>query len=86
MTAALQSMHLPLLTHSEMVCFQRCPREHHYKYRLLRRAQSETHALVFGKLIDECLQVWWGDAAWRAAYVAMAKKLLSLLDDASCPA
>lgn len=56
MTAPTQP---PLLTHSEMVCFQRCPREHHYRYRLLRRAQSEGNALIFGKLIDECLQVWW---------------------------
>lgn len=42
-----------------MACFQRCPREHHYRYRLLRRAQSDGYALMFGKLIDECLSVWW---------------------------
>lgn len=50
---------IALLTHSEMACFQRCPREHHYRYRLLRRAQSDGYALMFGKLIDECLSVWW---------------------------
>src|SRR5574341_79233 len=50
---------LPLLTHSEIQCFQRCPREHHYRYRLRRRPKAEAHALRFGHIFDESLQTWW---------------------------
>lgn len=50
---------LPLLTHSEIQCYQRCPREHHYRYRLRRRPRAEAHALRFGHIFDESLQTWW---------------------------
>lgn len=50
---------LPLLTHSEIQCFQRCPREHHYRYRLRRRPRAESQALRFGHVFDESLQTWW---------------------------
>lgn len=50
---------LPMLTHSEIQCFQRCPREHHYRYRLRRRPKTEAHALRFGHIFDESVQMWW---------------------------
>lgn len=50
---------LPLLTHSEIQTFQRCPREHHFSYRLLRRPKRVSHALMFGSAFDKLLQEWW---------------------------
>jgi hypothetical protein len=50
---------LPLLTHSEIQTFQRCPREHHYRFRLRRRPKTESHALRFGSIFDNALQTWW---------------------------
>jgi hypothetical protein len=57
--AKKEKRHLQLLTHSEMQCYQRCPREHFFRYTLRRRSRSEEAPLIFGRLIDECLQVWW---------------------------
>jgi hypothetical protein len=51
--------HLQLLSHSEIQCHQRCPREHYFRYELRRRPVVEAQPLVFGKLVDECLQAWW---------------------------
>jgi len=63
---------LPLLTHSEIQCFQRCPREHHYRYRLRRRPKADAHALRFGHVFDESLQAWWqaGPLHGRDAMIA----------------
>lgn len=63
-----------LLSHSELQCFQRCPREHHFRYRLLRRPQIEEQPLAFGKLVDESLQAWW-EAGPLHGYDAMMKRL-----------
>lgn len=52
--------HLELISHSEIQCHQRCPREHHYRYRLRRRPVVEEAPLIFGKIVDGCLQAWWG--------------------------
>jgi hypothetical protein len=61
---------LPLLTNSEMRTFRRCPREHHYSYRLGYRPVKRADALRFGSLIHTGLEVWWKttdlDAALRA--------------------
>lgn len=54
-----QKRHLRLISHSEIQCHQRCPREHYYRYELRRRPDVEEAPLVFGKLIDESLQAWW---------------------------
>lgn len=64
---------LPLLTHSEIQCFQRCPREHHYRYRLRRRPRAEAHALRFGKVFDESLQTWWSVGPLHGLEAANAK-------------
>jgi hypothetical protein len=64
---------LPLLTHSEIQCFQRCPREHHYRYRLRRRPRTESHALRFGHIFDEALQTWWSVGPLHGREAANAK-------------
>lgn len=42
-----------LLTHSRMSCFQRCPREHQYRYELGIRPAGETKPLRMGSAIHE---------------------------------
>jgi radical SAM protein with 4Fe4S-binding SPASM domain len=64
---------LPLLTHSEIQCFQRCPREHHYRYRLRRRPKTEVHELRFGKVFDESLQAWWEAGPLHGREAMLAK-------------
>lgn len=62
---------LPLLTHSEIMCFQRCPREHHFRYRLLRRSKKISHALMFGSAFDKLLQEWWKSGPLHGRDVVM---------------
>lgn len=65
--------HLRVLTNSELATFRRCPREHYYRYRLLRRPLRTADALRFGTLIHKALEAWWsvnvnvaGDAGIQA--------------------
>lgn len=53
---------LRLLTQSEIQCFRRCAREHHYRYRLLYRLAEEPEPMRFGTLVHV------GIAAARASY------------------
>jgi len=77
-----EKRHLQLISHSEIQCFQRCPREHYYRYELRRRSLIEEAPLVFGKLVDDSLQSWWaagplhGKAAMleRLEQLALAEK------------
>lgn len=56
------TLHLPLLTTSELKVFRRCVREHHYAYRLgMRSVRDDAEALRFGSLIHLGLE-----AIWRA--------------------
>lgn len=51
--------HLPVLTNSELRTFRRCAREHHYRYRLLRRPRRDADSLRFGTLFHAALEAWW---------------------------
>lgn len=46
------------ITNSELRCFWRCPREHHYRYELRYRARQDFEALRFGTLIHAGLEAW----------------------------
>lgn len=70
--------HLELISHSEIQCHQRCPREHHFRYRLRRRPVVEEAPLVFGKLVDRSLQAWW-EAGPLHGKVAMLARLDELV-------
>lgn len=70
--------HLELISHSEIQCHQRCPREHHFRYRLRRRPVVEEAPLVFGKIVDESLTAWW-EAGPLHGRVAMLAKLDELI-------
>lgn len=50
---------LRMISTSEAGCKRRCTREHHLRYRLLRRPNLEAHALRFGSLIHRGLEAWW---------------------------
>jgi hypothetical protein len=50
---------LAVVTNSEMTCFRRCQREHHYSYELGYRAVEDAEALRFGALWHAALEVWW---------------------------
>lgn len=62
-----------ILSHSQIATYQRCPREHHYRYILRRRPRVEAHALRFGKLFDQALQAWWLAGPMFARDAALAK-------------
>lgn len=53
------TVHLPIVSVSEMRCFRRCNREHHISYELGYRAIARAAALAFGTLIHKGLEVWW---------------------------
>jgi hypothetical protein len=53
---------LPVITTSEIQCFQRCARLHEYKYVLGYRAPEKAHALEFGTLVHAGLEKWWATA------------------------
>lgn len=53
------SLHLPVLTNSEMRTFRRCPREHEISYRLGIRPIRKADPLRFGSLIHVGLEAWW---------------------------
>lgn len=52
-------MKLPVITNSQMKCFRRCAREHHFAYELGYRSAHEEEALHFGDLIHKGLEAWW---------------------------
>ncbi len=57
---------LPVITTSQVKCFQRCQRLHWYKYILGYRAVERAHPLDFGTLVHVGLENWWltaGDLA-----------------------
>jgi len=62
-----------LLSHSQIATYQRCPREHHFRYILRRRPRVEAHALRFGKLFDQALQAWWLAGPMFARDAALSK-------------
>ncbi len=73
-----EKRHLELISHSEIQCHQRCPREHHFRYRLRRRPVVEEAPLVFGKIVDESLTAWWeaGPLHGRAAMLGRLDALV----------
>jgi len=50
---------LPMLTNSRLKCYRRCPREHHFSYRLGYRPAVEAEAMRFGTLFHRALEAWW---------------------------
>jgi hypothetical protein len=72
-------MNRRLLTHSEVACYERCPREWYFRYHLRRRPASESRAIVFGKIFDEALQAWWtaGPLTGRDAMLARLSEIVS---------
>lgn len=49
-----------LLTASRVACWQRCPRQHHYRYeQAIRPVAEDAEALVFGTRIHAGLEAWW---------------------------
>jgi hypothetical protein len=54
--------HLPVITTSEVRCFQRCRREHLLRYRMKLRPVVEQENLRFGSLVHKGLEAWW--RAW----------------------
>lgn len=76
---------LPIITTSEIQCFQRCQRLHEYKYILGYRAPEKAHALEFGSLVHTGLEKWWATAGddnetFGALKSAHEKSALSVLD------
>jgi PD-(D/E)XK nuclease superfamily len=53
------SSSLPLLTNSQMACFRKCQRLHHYRYDLGIRAIKTTEAQRAGTLVHNGLEGWW---------------------------
>lgn len=51
--------HLPIITTSEIQCFQRCQRLHEYKYVLGYRSPEKPQALGFGTVVHAGLEGWW---------------------------
>ena len=51
--------HLRVLTNSEIKTFRRCPREHHYAYRLGYRPVERAQPLRFGTLWHSMQERWW---------------------------
>jgi hypothetical protein len=48
-----------VVTNSQLKCFRRCQREHHYAYQLGYRVREDAEALRFGTLIHAGLEHWW---------------------------
>jgi hypothetical protein len=44
------------VSHSELACFRRCPREHHYRYVLRRESRTTAEALMVGRRIDTAIK------------------------------
>lgn len=64
MTAAIDltaRVHLRVLTNSEIKTFRRCPREHHYAYRLGYRPAVDAHPLRFGTAWHLMQESYWHD-------------------------
>ena len=65
------SIHLRVLTNSEMSTRRRCPREHHIAYELGYRPREDAESLRFGRAFHVGLEAWWKglglDAAIEAA-------------------
>jgi hypothetical protein len=53
---------LPVITTSQVKCFQRCQRLHWFQYDLGYRAIERAHALDFGTLVHVGLETWWATA------------------------
>lgn len=58
---------LKVVTNSELSCFRRCQREHHYAYRLGFRPLGDNDNLRFGSLWHAALEVWWRGEGLEAA-------------------
>jgi hypothetical protein len=50
---------LPIISHSELVTWRRCRREHLYAYKLRMRPIEKAPALNFGTLVHLGLEGWW---------------------------
>lgn len=55
---------LRALSHSELTCFMRCPREHHFRYGLRRAARDDAEALRFGRLWSLFLECRYTGQPW----------------------
>jgi PD-(D/E)XK nuclease superfamily len=53
------SKHLRIVTNSELTCFRRCQREHHFAYELGYRSTADAEALRIGTLVHAGLELWW---------------------------
>lgn len=62
---------LRVLSTSEAKTFRRCPRKHHYAYRLRRRPWERAATLRFGTLFHIGLETWWKTASLEKAIGAM---------------
>ncbi len=72
---------MDLLTTSSVRCYRSCPRLYHIQYELGIRPVKKAHALFFGDLIHQALEVWWanlgrvdGDTLLNIAQAAMRGK------------
>ncbi len=61
------SVHLPVITNSEMKTHRRCARERHYTYDLGYRVVREADALRGGSLAHLGLEAWWRSTGDRLA-------------------
>jgi len=55
------------ISHSEMITFQRCAREHKHKYIDGRVPEETSEPLRFGSLMHRALEAWWTGKDWKAA-------------------
>lgn len=62
---------LRVISNSEARCFRKCPRKHHYSYRLRRRRLHKPMPLRFGTLFHNGLEAWWNTVDLDASIVAM---------------
>lgn len=80
-------MKLPIITTSEVRCFRRCAREHHFSYRLRVRPTYQADALRFGTLFHIGLESWWKSVDLASASAIMrAKEPRSFLETAKADA
>jgi len=63
---------MKLITQSEMACFQRCPREHYYRYSLMKDSEDKSEATDIGNLFHIGAASFWknGDAINAKSMVA----------------
>jgi hypothetical protein len=67
------STHLRVITNSQLSCFRRCQREHHYAYELGYRAREDVESLRFGSAVHVGLEAWWlGQGVERAVELVTA--------------